>query len=54
MAVATVVSGPAERLGKRLVVWPDRVDGSTGSARLDDAVRDDARGLLDAGRNAHR
>jgi xanthine dehydrogenase accessory factor len=52
VAVATVVSGPAERLGKRLVVWPDRVDGGTGSARLDDAIRDDARGLLDAGRNA--
>ena len=52
VAVATVVSGPAERLGKRLVVWPDKVDGSTGSARLDDAVRDDARGLLDVGRNA--
>ena len=33
-------------------MWPDRVDGSTGSARLDDAVRDDVRGLLDAGRNA--
>jgi xanthine dehydrogenase accessory factor len=51
VAVATVVSGPAARLGKRLVVWPDRVDGSTGSARLDDAIRDDARGLLDSGRN---
>ena len=42
-------AGPPERLGKRLVVWPDRVDGTTGSARLDDAVRDDARGLLDVG-----
>ncbi len=52
VAVATVVAGPADRLGKRLVVWPDRVDGTTGSARLDDAIRDDARGLLDAGRNA--
>jgi xanthine dehydrogenase accessory factor len=52
VAVVTVVAGPAERLGKRLVIWPDRVDGSTGSARLDGAVRDDARGLLDAGRNA--
>jgi xanthine dehydrogenase accessory factor len=51
VAVATVVSGPAERLGKRLIVWPTRVDGSTGSARLDDAIRDDARGLLDSGRN---
>jgi len=52
VAVATVVAGPAERLGRRLVIWPDRVDGSTGSDRLDDSVRDDARGLLDAGRNA--
>jgi len=52
VAVATVVAGPAERLGKRLVVWPHEVAGSTGSARLDDAVRDDARGLLDVGRNA--
>jgi xanthine dehydrogenase accessory factor len=52
VAVATVVSGPAERLGKRLVVWPDRTDGGTGSDRLDDAIRDDARGLLDSGRNA--
>jgi xanthine dehydrogenase accessory factor len=51
VAVATVVCGPPERLGTRLVVWPDRVDGSTGSQRLDDAVRDDVRGLLDAGRN---
>ncbi|NMI01948.1 XdhC family protein [Pseudonocardia acidicola] len=52
VAVATVVAGPEERLGKRLIVWPDRVDGGTGSSRLDDAIRDDARGLLDAGRNA--
>jgi xanthine dehydrogenase accessory factor len=52
VAVATVVSGPAERLGRRIIVWPDRVEGGTGSTRLDDAVRDDARGLLDAGRNA--
>ncbi|WP_214371022.1 XdhC family protein [Pseudonocardia sp. H11422] len=52
VAVATVLSGPAKRLGKRLVVWPDRVDGTTGSSRLDDAIRDDARGLLDSGRNA--
>jgi xanthine dehydrogenase accessory factor len=52
VAVATIVSGPAERLGKRLVVWPDHVDGATGSTRLDAAIRDDARGLLDSGRNA--
>jgi xanthine dehydrogenase accessory factor len=52
VAVATVVAGPASRLGARLVVWPDRVDGTTGSQRLDEAIRDDARGLLDVGRNA--
>jgi xanthine dehydrogenase accessory factor len=51
VAVATVVAGPAERIGKRLIVWPDRVDGGTGSDRLDAAIRDDARGLLDSGRN---
>jgi xanthine dehydrogenase accessory factor len=51
VALATVVAGPAPRLGKRLVVWPDRVDGTTGSVRLDDAMRDDVRGLLDSGRN---
>ncbi|MDF2977229.1 MAG: XshC-Cox1 family protein [Actinomycetospora sp.] len=62
VAVATVVSGPADRVGRRLVVWPDGrgersdggnggVEGSTGSARLDDALRDDVRGLLAAGRS---
>src|SRR5689334_24699048 len=29
VAVATVVGGPPERVGGRLVVWPDHVDGST-------------------------
>ncbi|WP_103384289.1 XdhC family protein [Pseudonocardia dioxanivorans] len=52
VAVATVVAGPEERLGRRLIVWPDSVDGTTGSTRLDEAVRDDVRGLLAAGRNA--
>jgi xanthine dehydrogenase accessory factor len=52
VAVATVTGGPPDRVGRRLVVWPDHVDGSTGSARLDSAVGDDVRGLLDAGRNA--
>ena len=64
VAVATVVAGPVERLGKRLIVWPaggsdgrgggvdGGVEGGTGSRRIDDAVRDDVRGLLDSGRNA--
>jgi xanthine dehydrogenase accessory factor len=37
-------------LGRRLVVWADRAAGSLGSARLDAAAIDDARGLLEAGR----
>ncbi|GAA4994061.1 XdhC/CoxI family protein [Pseudonocardia tropica] len=57
VAVATVVAGPSELLGRRLIVWPAGVDGrgtegGTGSERIDDAVRDDVRGLLDSGRNA--
>jgi xanthine dehydrogenase accessory factor len=51
VAVATVVSGPAHLLGRRLVVWPDHTDGSLGTDRLDHTVRDDARGLLAAGRS---
>lgn len=48
VALATVLSGPA--LGSRLAVWPDgRTVGGLGSAGLDRAVRDDARGLLAAG-----
>jgi xanthine dehydrogenase accessory factor len=39
-------------LGRRLVIGPDAVDGSLGSARADAAVTDDARGLLGAGRSA--
>ena len=52
VAVVTCVRGPAGRLGGRMVLWPDRTSGSLGSARLDDAVADDARGLLAAGRTA--
>jgi len=39
-------------LGRRLVVGPQAVTGSLGSARADDAVADDAKGLLAAGRTA--
>jgi xanthine dehydrogenase accessory factor len=52
VAVATFVSGDPGRVGRRLVVRPDSVSGSLGSARLDDAVRDDARGLLLQGTTA--
>jgi xanthine dehydrogenase accessory factor len=48
VALATVISGPG-RVGARLAVWPDRRRGSLGPDRLDDAVTDDARGVLDHG-----
>jgi xanthine dehydrogenase accessory factor len=55
VAVVTCVAAgdgdPAGRLGRRLVVWTDRVDGTLGTARLDAAAADDARGLLAAGRS---
>jgi xanthine dehydrogenase accessory factor len=52
VAIATVIAHPdAERIGRRLVVRPDAVAGSLGSARADAAVADDARGLLAVGRS---
>ncbi|WP_225753462.1 XdhC/CoxI family protein [Actinotalea sp. Marseille-Q4924] len=55
VAVATVVAHPdPARVGRRLVVVEDRGEvschGGLGGRRLDDAVREDARGLLAAGR----
>jgi xanthine dehydrogenase accessory factor len=54
VAVATVIEHPTpERVGRRIVVRPDGASsGSLGSDRADDAVTDDARGLLAAGHNA--
>ncbi len=52
VAVVTTVEHPdTDLLGRRMLVWPDRVSGSLGSARIDDAVTDDARGLLAGGRS---
>jgi xanthine dehydrogenase accessory factor len=52
-AVATVIAHPrVEWVGRRLVVGESSSAGSLGSARADDAVADDARGLLAAGRTA--
>jgi xanthine dehydrogenase accessory factor len=48
VAVATILSGPGEA-GARRVIWPERASGSLGSRRLDDAVDDDARGMLAQG-----
>ncbi|WP_024875798.1 XdhC family protein [Saccharomonospora piscinae] len=52
VAVATVVEHPdVAVLGRRLLVWRDHTRGGLGSRRLDDAVADDARGLLAGGRS---
>jgi xanthine dehydrogenase accessory factor len=50
VALITCIEGPADRLGRRMVVWPDRRSGTLGSNRLDDAAADDSRGLLAGGR----
>lgn len=53
VAVATLVSGARPpRLGRHLVVRPADTAGTLGSARLDAAVADDARGLLRQGSTA--
>ncbi|HEX6686287.1 MAG TPA: XdhC/CoxI family protein [Candidatus Limnocylindrales bacterium] len=49
VAVATIIRGRPDQLGKRLLIWPDRRDGTLGSSRLDDAATDDARGMLSVG-----
>jgi xanthine dehydrogenase accessory factor len=58
VAVATVISGPGQ-IGARRVIWAGNSgselgwqpgsSGSLGSARLDDAIDDDARGMLAQG-----
>lgn len=53
VAVATVLSGPGP-VGARRIVWPDRAAGSLGGRRLDDAIDDDARGMLAQGLTGQR
>jgi xanthine dehydrogenase accessory factor len=53
VAVATVIaneSAVGPHIGARLIIRPKSIAGGLGSQRLDDAVRDDARGLLEQGR----
>jgi xanthine dehydrogenase accessory factor len=53
VAVATVVAHPdPERVGLRMVVWPARHTGSFGSEHADEAILNDVRGALAAGRTA--
>jgi xanthine dehydrogenase accessory factor len=49
VAVATIIDGRPDQVGRRMVIWLDRVSGSLGSDRLDDATADDVRGMLAAG-----
>jgi xanthine dehydrogenase accessory factor len=49
IAVATVVAGTAD-LGARLLITADLTYGSLGGGRLDQAVTDDARGMLGLGK----
>ena len=52
VAIATIVNAPAGhegRIGRHLVVRLDGTEGSLGTTRLDDTVREDALGLLAAG-----
>jgi len=52
VAVVTLVEHPdPARVGARMVLWPDRAVGSLGTARIDAAVCDDARGMLAGGRS---
>jgi len=52
VALATVTAHPYPAVrGRRMVVWRDRADGQLASARMHDAVVDDARGLLEVGRS---
>lgn len=52
VAIATIVQAPddaADRIGRHLVIRPDRTEGSLGTDRLNDTVREDALGMLAAG-----
>ena len=52
VAVCTVIEHPDPAwLGRRMVVRPEAASGAIGSPRADDAVADDARGLLASGRS---
>lgn len=50
VAVATVIGGPSKFIGRRLVVWPQMVSGTTGSADLDRYIVSTAQTRLTDGR----
>jgi xanthine dehydrogenase accessory factor len=51
VALATVIEHTEPGLvGRHLIVWQEKVSGTLGSTRMNDAVADDSRGLLATGR----
>jgi xanthine dehydrogenase accessory factor len=55
VALATVIVGPADRVGRKLLVGPDLpASGSLGDGDLDRVVARDALGELDVGRSGTR
>ena len=50
VAVATVIEGPQEALGGKILISPDDHTGTAGNQELDKAVVEAARGLLEGGR----
>ena len=54
VAVATVIEGPENSLGGKLLVTPEDHEGSAGNDDLDRAVVEAARGLLEGGKTETR
>ena len=48
VAVATIINGP-HQVGRHLVVRKDHTEGTLGTDRLDDTVREDVIGMLESG-----
>jgi xanthine dehydrogenase accessory factor len=49
VAVATIIDGREDQVGRRLLIWRDRRAGDLGSPRLNDAATDDVRGMIATG-----
>ena len=54
VAVATVIEGPDDSLGGKLLVTPDDHGGTAGNEDLDRAIVEAARGLLEGGKTETR
>ncbi len=54
VAVATVIEGPENSLGGKLLVTPEDHEGSAGNEDLDRAIVEAARGLLEGGKTETR